>query len=123
MIRHLQGIAAAMLVGSCLGSASVPPSIDGMWSAHSDALGSTLSIVLGGKGGVLAGTGAYSTGAIRTGAIVVTGRYEPPIVSLQLTYDHGEVLTFTGRVVDADHMNGRLMSRAGSVVDIAFVRP
>lgn len=123
MGRYLLGIGAAMLLVSCLGSASVPPSIEGMWSANSDALGSTLSIVLGGKGGVLAGTGTYSTGAIRTGAIVVTGRYEPPIVSLQLTYDHGEILTFTGRVVDADHMNGRLISRAGSVVDIAFVRP
>ena len=101
----------------------MPHSIDGLWSATSDAMGSTLTIVLGSKGGALAGTGTYSTGAIRTGAIVVSGRYAPPLVSLQLKYDHGEIVMFTGRVVDVDHMNGRLTFRGGSAIDVAFVRP
>lgn len=98
-------------------------SIDGLWSAYSDGLGSTLTMTLSSKDTVVSGTGNYSTGAIRTGSIAVTGTYRPPSAALTITYDHGDAVTFAATLMNGSQMKGKLTYKTGTVIDVEFVRP
>ena len=116
------GIAVAVSCGAGPSSLAAP-SIDGLWSAYSDGLGSTLTMTLSSRDTAVSGTGTYSVGAIRTGSVVVTGTFHPPSAALIITYDHGETVTFTAAVVDSDQMKGKLTYKSGTVIDVEFVRP
>lgn len=100
-----------------------PKPIDGTWIANSDGLGSTLTIVLSSKSSAVSGSGAYSTGAIRTGVLTVAGTYQPPQAALTLTYDHGETVQLVATVTDNERMKGKLTYKNGSVIAIELVRP
>ena len=129
MRLHLLTLGLAAVVSSCGGGGSSgaslapPSSIDGLWSAFSDGLGSTLTMTLSSKDTVVSGTGTYSTGAIRTGSIAVTGTYRPPSAALTITYDHGESVTFASTLLNGSQMKGKLTYKTGTVIDIEFVRP
>ena len=110
--------------GGRSGAGLAPPSsIDGLWNAYSDGLGSTLTLTLSSKDTVVSGTGTYSTGAIRTGLIAVTGTYRPPSAALTITYDHGESVTFAATLMNGSQMKGKLTYKTGTVIDVEFVRP
>ena len=137
MPLHLLTLGLAAVVASCGGGSSnsadnsgssgaglaPPASIDGLWSAYSDGMGSTLTMTLSSRDTVVSGTGTYSTGAIRTGLIAVTGTYRPPSAALTITYDHGESVTFASTLLNGSQMKGKLTYRTGTVVDVEFVRP
>ena len=103
--------------------AAPPPAIDGLWSANSDGLGSTLTMTLRSKDTAVSGTGTYSTGAIRSGSVAVTGTYRPPAAFLTIIYDHGEAVTFTATLMNDSQMKGKLTYKTGTVIDVEFVRP
>lgn len=115
--------AAVISCCACGGGSVAPASLDGAWNAYSDGLGSTLTMTLSSKGGLVSGTGTYIVGAIRTGSVVISGTYRAPSADLAITYDHGETVTFTAAVTDSDHMKGKLTYKSGTVIDIEFVRP
>ena len=138
MRLHLLTLGLAAFVCSCGGGISnngdngggssgvvlaSPSSIDGLWSAFSDGLGSTLTMTLSSKDTVVSGIGTYSTGAIRTGSITVTGTYRPPSAALTIIYDHGESVTFAATLMSGSQMKGKLTYKTGTVIDIEFVRP
>jgi hypothetical protein len=125
MRRSLLTIGIAVAVACCgVGTRSLAsPSIDGVWSAYSDGLGSTLTMTLSSTGTAVSGTGTYSVGAVRTGSVVIAGTYRPPAVVLTITYDHGETVTFAADVTGGEHMKGKLTDRSGTVRDVEFVRP
>ena len=137
MRLHLLTLGLAALVCSCGtgssnsadnsggGGPGLPPpaSIDGLWSATADGMGSTLTMTLSSRGTVVSGTGTYSTGAIRTGSVAVTGTYRPPSAALTLHFDHGESVTFASTLLSSGQMKGKLTYRTGSVIDVEFVRP
>ena len=100
-----------------------PASIDGRWSATADGMGSTLTMTLRSRGPAVSGTGTYSTGAIRTGSVAVTGTYHPPSAALTLHFDHGESVSFAATLLSSSQMKGQLRYRTGSVIDVEFVRP
>lgn len=112
---------------NCCGASGVGPaefsSIEGLWNANWDGLGSTLNLTLSSKGTRVTGTGTYSVGAIRTGSVVIAGTYRPPIVNLTLTYDHGETVMFAATVTDSEHITGKLTYKNGTVINLEFVRP
>ena len=122
---HLPGIGIGSVVFCCIGAAGglTPQSIDGTWSAYSDGLGSTLSIVLSSESSAVSGSGVYSVGAIRTGVFSVAGTYRHPVLALSFTYDHGETVLFGATVTNDIQMKGKLTYKNGTVIDIAFVRP
>lgn len=125
MRQRLLTLFFSIAVSSCGGSGAgvTPPVIDGLWTAFSDGLGSTLTLRLSSRDTAVSGTGTYSVGALRTGTVTVEGSYRPPAAALTITYDHGETVTFTGTVTDSDHMKGKLTSKSGTAIDIEFVRP
>ena len=137
MRLHLLTLGLAALVGSCGGGSSnigdnggsggpgLPPpaSIDGLWSATSDGMGSTLTMTLSSRDTAVSGTGTYSTGAIRTGSVAVSGTYRPPSAALTINYDHGESVTFASTLLSSSQMKGKLTYMTGTVIDIEFVRP
>lgn len=126
MRQRLLTVFLSVAVCSCGGSGAAgvaPLAIDGAWSAFTDGLGSTLTLRLSSTDTAVSGTGSYSVGTLRTGTVAVEGSYRPPAAALTITYDHGEVVTFAGTVTDSDHMKGKLTSKAGSAIDIEFVRP
>lgn len=125
MRQRLLTVCLSVAVSCCGGSgvAVTSPSIDGLWTAFSDGLGSTLTLRLSSSDTAVSGTGTYSVGALRTGTVAVEGSYRPPAAALTITYDHGEAVTFTGTVTDSDHMKGKLTSKSGTAIDIEFVRP
>ena len=123
LYRLTLGFAAVVC---CCGSGSgnlAPASIDGRWSAYSDGLGSTLTVILSSRGTLVSGTGTYTIGAIRTGSVVIAGTYHPSSAVLAITYDHGETVTFAAAVTDSSSMKGKLTYKTGTVMDIEFVRP
>lgn len=115
----------AAVISCCAsgGGSGAPASLDGVWSAFSDGLGSTLTLNLSSSGARVSGTGTYRVGAIRTGSVVITGTYRSPAADLAITYDHGETARFTAAVTDGGHMKGRLSYKSGTVVNVEFVRP
>lgn len=117
------GIAAAAFSCGGGGSSLATSSIDGMWSAYVDGLGSTLTMTLSSKDATVSGTGTYSVGAIRTGSVVVTGTYRPPSAALTITYDHGGTATLAATVMNSSQMKGKLTDTSGTIVDVEFVRP
>ena len=129
MRLQLLTIGLAAVLSSCGGGVSSgaglapPSSIDGLWSAYSDGLGSTLTMTLSSRDTVVSGTGTYSTGAIRTGSIAVAGSYRSPSAALTITYDHGESVTFASTLLNGSQMKGKLTYRTGTVIDVEFVRP
>ena len=137
MPLHLLTLGLAAVVASCGGGSSnsadnsgssgagfaPPSSIDGLWSAYSDGMGSTLTMTLSSRDTVVSGTGTYSTGAIRTGLIAVTGTYRPPSAALTITYDHGESVTFASTLLTGSQMKGKLTYKTGTGIDVEFVRP
>lgn len=98
-------------------------SIDGTWVATSDAMGSTLTLVLTSQRTSVAGTGTYSVGAMRTGTLTVTGIYQRRSADLSLKYDHGEVVRLRATSTDDEHMAGTLTDKSGSAMTIKFSRP
>ena len=125
MRRPLLGICIGLMVLSCSGAGGglAPQSIDGMWIANSDGLGSTVTIVLTSKASAVSGSGTYSTGAVRSGVLSVAGTYRAPLAALTLSYDHGATLRLAATLIDNDHMRGKLTDPHGSVMVIEFVRP
>ena len=125
MRLHLLGLGIGFVVFSCGGAgvSLASQSIDGIWIANSDGLGSTLTIVLSSKASAVSGSGTYSTGAVRTGLISVAGTYKAPKAALTLSYDHGETVQFGATVTDNERMKGKLTYKNGSVIAIEFVRP
>ena len=117
------GVGLAMLGYAIGGSAVTQLKLDGMWSATSDAQGSVLAMVLDTKGAAVSGTGRYTVGAIRTGAVTVSGSYQSPLAKLQLAFDNGQRVQFVGTVIDSERMTGSLSYQDGSTVPIEFVRP
>lgn len=75
------------------------------------------------KDTAVSGNGTYTTGAHRTGKLTVAGFYRDASANLTLSYDHGEVVSFSSTRVGADRMPGRLVYKSGSVMQIEFVRP
>jgi hypothetical protein len=125
MRQLLLTVCLSVAVSGCGGSGAAVtlPSIDGLWSAFTDSQGSTLTLRLSAVDTAVSGTGTYSVGALRTGTVTVGGSYRPPAAALTITYDHGEVATFTGTVTDSDRMKGTLTARSGAAIEIEFVRP
>ena len=126
MHLHRLTLCVAAVVSCCGGGGGgnfAPASIDGYWSAYSDGMGSTLTMILSSRGTLVSGTGTYSVGAIRTGSVVIAGTYRLPSVVLAITYDHGETVTFATAVTDNSSMKGKLTYKSGTVMDIEFVRP
>lgn len=127
MHLHRLTLCVAAVVSCCGGGGGnfAPASIDGYWSAYSDGLGSTLTMTLSSRGTLVSGTGNYTVGAIRTGAVVIAGTYRLPSVVLAITYDHGETVTFATAtaVTDNSSMKGKLTYKSGTVIDVEFVRP
>ena len=124
MRKLLLGLSATVFAVGCLANGLATPGlIDGTWIATSESLGSTLTLVLTERKAAVSGTGSYSVGALRTGTLSVSGTHRPPVVSLRLNYDNGEVVRLRTAVIDRDHMEGTLTYAGGSVVAIKFARP
>ena len=121
--RLFLGLGTAFAVNCLANGVAIPGLIDGTWIATSESLGSTLTLVLTERNSAVSGTGSYSTGALRTGTLSVSGTYRQPVASLSLKYDNGEVVRLRTTVIDSDHMEGALTYTGGSVVSIKFARP
>lgn len=123
MRRLFLGLGTVFAVSCLANGVAIPGSIDGTWIATSESLGSTLTLMLTERNAAVSGTGSYSTGALRIGTLSVSGTYRPPVASLSLKYDNGEVVRLRTTLIDSDHMEGALTYTGGSVVAIKFARP
>ncbi|MGZ5194004.1 MAG: hypothetical protein ACXWJM_01095 [Ramlibacter sp.] len=104
------------------GGDAPPPSIDGKWSAVSQAVGSSLTLQLTSQNGTVAGAGAYTVEAGASGVLAIAGTYQPPVAALSFTYDNGNSAVYAATLTDASHMSGKLRYQDGTTVDLPFVR-
>jgi hypothetical protein len=101
-----------LLSGAC--ESGIAPSIDlaGTWAANFSIPGASLIITLDRVGN---GTGTYAIEAGRSGTVQVTGMYARQAVALVLTYDYGQVQTFSGTLTDTNHITGSFGEVSGTV--------
>jgi hypothetical protein len=114
--RHVAArtILGATLVWAGCGGGMAPSSyVSGRWAESFSIPGASLVLMLNQMGNGITGNGNYSIEAGRAGTLQVTGTYESPTLNLMLTYDYGETATFTGTLVDSQHLSGT-WSQSGS---------
>lgn len=129
-------LVAALAVGACSTPLSPQGDLRGMWAAIPSLPVSSLVMNLSQADATITGTGTYSGELGHPGTLVVRGDVHGPIgdfaggptIDLFLTFDSGAdsglVKSFTGRLVDAQHMTGILALNVvgGSSESVTFVR-
>lgn len=121
-----------ILVAACEGgdvSSAPPVSIDGTWALSGQPIGSSLVLILGTRIGVdtpdtlvVNGSGTYALEAGPSGTLSAYGSYRKTDLALQLTYDNGTAVTFSGTVNSATLITAKLAYPDGSSLDTTFVK-
>jgi hypothetical protein len=122
MHKALAVLSLALLAGC--NDTLVPTTTDplGTWAANFDVVGSSLILTLDQTYGSITGAGSYAIEAGRAGTVRIRGSYSPPAIAIELFYDFGQVLSFSGRFEDADHLKGFLANSQGQQSPLAFTR-
>ena len=94
----------------------------GTWAANFSVVGASLVLTLDRVDGQINGAGSYAIEAGRAGTLQVSGSYAFPAITITLRYDSGEVLTYSGKFRDADHLEGTLANAQGQTTPLTFTR-
>jgi hypothetical protein len=118
-------VVTLLLLASAGCSSTLAPSADltGTWTEHFSFPGASFSVVLEQRGTQVSGTGHYSIEAGRSGTLTVSGNDVRSLVTLTFQYDYGLVTTFTGTLVDANHLTGTVTSAGdGQPFSVTLIR-
>lgn len=102
-------------------------SIEGNWQATDQVNGGALSLSLNQEQGRVAGSGTYTTGAGRSGTLLVSGSSQSGVnVHLFWTYDVGDRAEYVATLSEADdRISGTLTTQSASATQtqaLAFLR-
>ena len=90
--------------------------VAGTWAEVFSIPGPSLIVTIDSAGN---GSGTYAIEAGRSGVLQVTGSSTGAVMVLTLRYDYGLVRTFTGMLIDPNHLTGTFEDTMGT---ISFVR-
>jgi hypothetical protein len=99
-----------LLAGACESSVAPGTDLAGTWVANFSIPGASLIVTLDQTGN---GIGTYAIEAGRAGSVQVAGTLVRPAVTLVIRYDYGLVRTFTGTLIDGNHLTGRFADSSG----------
>jgi hypothetical protein len=108
-------VAISFLITAAGCSSPLAPGADltGTWTEQFSIPGPVFNVVLQQGGNQLSGTGHYSIEAGRSGTLTAPGSDVNGRVTLTFQYDYGLVTTFTGTLVDANHLTGTVVPASG----------
>jgi len=119
-VRVMKHLVVVVVVTSLLLAAAgcgspLAPSADltGTWAEQFSIPGPVFRVVLQQSGTQVSGPGHYSIEAGRSGTITVSGSDARSLVTLPFQYDYGLATTFTGTLVDANHLTGMVVPAGG----------
>ena len=87
--------------------------LTGTWTEQFSIPGPVFRVVLQQSGTRVSGTGQYSIEAGRSGTLAVSGSDVGTNVTSTFQYDYGLVTSFTGTLVDANHLTGTVVPAGG----------
>jgi len=122
MFKKIIAVACLLLLSSCGGGDSAPPTVDGNWAAPLIVVGSSTVMSLVSQQSTVTGTGTYAYEAGASGTFTVSGSYRPPQLSLILQYDNGRTASYSATLTDASHMNGTMAVSGGPAAPFEFVK-
>ena len=107
---------------SCTDGLGPAADVQGTWDADFNIPGAALVLDLNQSDSTVTGSGTYAIEAGRSGTVQEIGSYSRPAISLRITYDYGRAETFTGTVLNAQHMFGTVSDSAGHTSALSFTR-
>lgn len=107
---------------SCTSSLAPAADVQGTWAADLNVPGASLVLDLTQSQAVVQGTGSYAIEAGRAGTLAASGSYARPTITLIISFDYGHTETYTGTVLDAQHMRGIVADSAGHESTLSFTR-
>ena len=110
------------LLLSCTDGLGPAADVQGTWDAEFNIPGAALVLDLSQSDSTVTGSGTYAIEAGRSGTVQEIGNYSRPAISLRITYDYGRAETFTGTVLNPQHMVGTVSDSAGHTSALSFTR-
>ncbi len=96
--------------------------MQGTWAADFKVPGASLVLDLTQYQAVIQGTGNYVIEAGPAGTLAVSGSYSKPTITLIIRFDYGRTETYSGTVLDSQHMSGVVADSAGNESTLSFTR-
>ena len=118
---RLLTVGLLLFVAGCRHDLAGPRDLTGTWSEPITIPGAGFGFTLSQVRDSVFGSGGYSIEAGPHGTVTVSGRYDPPSVSLRFLYDNGRRLDFAGQVAGVK-MIGTETDSLGASFSAVFVK-
>jgi hypothetical protein len=115
-------LSVVLLSLGCSNNLTPPGDVQGMWAADFNVPGASLVLDITQVDGTIAGNGTYAIEAGRSGTLQVSGSYIRPSIMLTIQRDYGLTQTYTGTVLDSQHMAGTIADSSGHAFALTFTR-
>ncbi len=107
---------------ACRDAVAPPDDVQGTWSENTSVPGVSLVLEITQDGSTISGGGTYAIEAGRSGTLQLSGSYARPNITLTIQRDYGLTQTYSGVVLDSDHMKGMIADSSGNSAALSFTR-